>query len=526
MKTSILGSTAAIFALVAVKAALGQVTAYELIDLGVLPSASPSESRAFAISNLHEIAGQAYASNGKPHAAVWLFCANYGLTAQQWHDLSPSAETAYSGWALSINEAGLLAGGQVIHAHGSLNRPYVWDLVTPANSLELSTFYDDPGNSIYGTGNAWAVNNASPALVVGQAQFPGLCGGESRAFLYIEGNAGSAIDNLGTSSGDSGSRASGINDATPSEAAGVSETPCLKVGSCHQNSDAVNWTLSTPPALTDLFDSGGAQGALAWGINDASQTVGSFLTTDIPCRVHAAFWESSTAVPVDLGLIGIAATDESVAFKLNNVSPDREVTVVGRNESTLRAWRWHRDSSGDWSVGGTGINLNLLISPLCGWVLNVARDISDDGWIVGEGGVGLETHGFLLRPVVCSGDLDHSGLVDGADLGLLLGAWGCTLAPCAMCRADLNLDAMIDGADLGILLGKWGAECEQFACPGEASEMQSSQNQSDAESALLQGLSLLGFGSVQDFNAWRLSASEQDAQSAQEWLLLFLTHES
>lgn len=49
-------------------------------------------------------------------------------------------------------------------------------------------------------------------------------------------------------------------------------------------------------------------------------------------------------------------------------------------------------------------------------------------------------------------DLNHDGVVDGADLGLLLGAWG----PCgASCPADFNCDGEVDGADLGLLLGAW-----------------------------------------------------------------------
>jgi hypothetical protein len=51
------------------------------------------------------------------------------------------------------------------------------------------------------------------------------------------------------------------------------------------------------------------------------------------------------------------------------------------------------------------------------------------------------------------GDLNGDGVVDGADLGLLLGAWG----PCPSgCLADLNGDGTVDGADLGLLLGNWG----------------------------------------------------------------------
>jgi hypothetical protein len=53
---------------------------------------------------------------------------------------------------------------------------------------------------------------------------------------------------------------------------------------------------------------------------------------------------------------------------------------------------------------------------------------------------------------VCVGDLTGDGLVDGADLGQLLGAWGTDAA-----GADLSDDGVVDGADLGLLLGAWGA---------------------------------------------------------------------
>lgn len=48
------------------------------------------------------------------------------------------------------------------------------------------------------------------------------------------------------------------------------------------------------------------------------------------------------------------------------------------------------------------------------------------------------------------GDVNGDGAVDGADLGLLLGAWD-TSTP----DADLNDDGIVDGADLGLLLGNW-----------------------------------------------------------------------
>lgn len=57
-------------------------------------------------------------------------------------------------------------------------------------------------------------------------------------------------------------------------------------------------------------------------------------------------------------------------------------------------------------------------------------------------------------PDNCLGDLDGSGEVDGADLGVLLGGWG-VRGP-----ADLDGSGVVDGADLGLMLGAWGD------CPG------------------------------------------------------------
>lgn len=50
-------------------------------------------------------------------------------------------------------------------------------------------------------------------------------------------------------------------------------------------------------------------------------------------------------------------------------------------------------------------------------------------------------------------DLNGDAVVSGADLAILLGAWGpCGSGPCA---ADLNCSGTVDAADLAVLLGAW-----------------------------------------------------------------------
>jgi hypothetical protein len=56
--------------------------------------------------------------------------------------------------------------------------------------------------------------------------------------------------------------------------------------------------------------------------------------------------------------------------------------------------------------------------------------------------------GTILRVDKVVGDFTGDGVVNGADLTVLLGCW---LQECA----DLNGDGITEGTDLGILLGAW-----------------------------------------------------------------------
>ena len=51
-------------------------------------------------------------------------------------------------------------------------------------------------------------------------------------------------------------------------------------------------------------------------------------------------------------------------------------------------------------------------------------------------------------------DLNADGLVGGADLAILLNAWGA--CPGNACGADLNGDGVVNGVDLATLFVRWG----------------------------------------------------------------------
>ena len=69
-----------------------------------------------------------------------------------------------------------------------------------------------------------------------------------------------------------------------------------------------------------------------------------------------------------------------------------------------------------------------------------------------------------LAAAQCVADLNGDRIVNGADLGILLNAWGTCPNGTPGCTGDLDSDGSVsggvDGADLGILLAAWGN------CPG------------------------------------------------------------
>ena len=86
-------------------------------------------------------------------------------------------------------------------------------------------------------------------------------------------------------------------------------------------------------------------------------------------------------------------------------------------------------------------------------VLTGTLEVNEEGVL--EGGIyfGCDdfTFGVPAGFAPCAADFNGDGVVDGADLGALLGAWGAGGA------TDLNADGVTDGADLGVLLGAWGS---------------------------------------------------------------------
>ncbi len=121
------------------------------------------------------------------------------------------------------------------------------------------------------------------------------------------------------------------------------------------------------------------------GINDQGQIVGSEST---PEGDRAFLLNSTTGDKIDLGVLGTNSQgiSSSAASKINNISQ-----VIGSSSSSSGnvAFIWEN---------GVLSNLNDLIPADSGWILDSATDISDTGYIVGNGRLNGQTRAFFLTP--------------------------------------------------------------------------------------------------------------------------------
>ena len=88
-------------------------------------------------------------------------------------------------------------------------------------------------------------------------------------------------------------------------------------------------------------------------------------------------------------------------------------------------------------------SLSLQESKICG---NSPDDFGGVGELIADGMSSVCSEDIL------AGDITGDGIVNAADLGLILSSWG----PCPpSCTGDLNGDGTVNAADLGLLLANW-----------------------------------------------------------------------
>ena len=138
-------------------------------------------------------------------------------------------------------------------------------------------------------------------------------------------------------------------------------------------------------------------------------------------------------------LVGIIAPNgATVEFGGYNTTfgyPDAGASPTAWNSALDGDYGWYTMNTAAFGLGGTGA-----------WTVRVKN-----GWLASAGA--SWTGEICLRGVpVTPGDIDLNGIVDAADLAMLLGGWGACGGSCA---ADFNGDGTVGAADLAILLNNW-----------------------------------------------------------------------
>ncbi|RLS46366.1 MAG: hypothetical protein DWH86_03095 [Planctomycetota bacterium] len=159
---------------------------------------------------------------------------------------------------------------------------------------------------------------------------------------------------------------------------------------------------------------------------------------------------SSFSVPIANGVTVTNATFKDISYHSNEVYDGTDWTIT--NSAGVLKWQCTQTFA-------QNVNANAL---RFGTLYNFAFDANTVG-VAGSTSLGLfKTAGSIAVPglvpaAFCRiGDLDCNGVVDGADLGTMLSAWGPCPGGTPGCAGDLDRDTAVSGSDLGTLLANWG----------------------------------------------------------------------
>jgi hypothetical protein len=160
-------------------------------------------------------------------------------------------------------------------------------------------------------------------------------------------------------------------------------------------------------------------GSLPAACNDGAGTV---FAKDVWFR-HTATCSGTLTIET----CGAATFDTRLAVYAGSTCPTSTTLPAGCDDSTA-------------GCAGNGGRVELNVTAGSTWLIRVGAPVA------GTGGSGVLS---ISCGTPCAPDLNADGLVDGSDLGVLLGGWG---SP----AGDLDANGTTDGGDLGIMLGAWG----------------------------------------------------------------------
>ncbi len=486
------------------QASLGQVV-YRVTDLGALGSTGAQISEAWGSNDIGQVVGESTTNVvGASHAFLWSNSAGM-------QDLGTLGGT--TSVARAVNNAGLVAGRSDVTSQ--LTRAFLWQPGT--GMADLGSLGGPDGDS-----EAWDISDelgSTPFQVVGWTLTGDDCqgfGGINHVQLGFVWNTETLMRPLGTTGGFGGvpnvrSTAFALNMPKAEEIPAVTTVagsgfPCSgspNFCTLANTIDGVAWEVQgLNVASFDLDQPSGFGDGLgeARDVNVADQLVGWGMDESRDCNRSALLWESpADTSPVDLHLSPLPPTHESVAEALTDPDESGNLVIVGANVTALKALAWKKDGA-NWTVTVLNTQINAVT---CDWDLRLARDISDDGWIVGMGIHNGVQRAFLLTPLGdCPADTNGDGAVNVTDLLAVLGTIGaCPVG--IICTTDVNADCTVDNVDVLAVLAAWGP------CPGSGGQgAQGGDGGSLVE--LDAALQLMGFADAAAYQAWLLEADEQE----------------
>ena len=166
--------------------------------------------------------------------------------------------------------------------------------------------------------------------------------------------------------------------------------------------------------------------ASPWNVLGPTQNFGFFVSLDYDAPIQMRFIDPE-GLPVPMARVG--AWNDPTGSRIRLSAFDANDVLIASVEADQGFF--------------LGIETDPSGSP-------IARTVVEH--LANQAGLGYTLDNVTLLPRRPA-DLNRDGVVDGADLGLLLNAWG----PCpeACCLGDLTGDGVVDGADLGALLSRW-----------------------------------------------------------------------
>jgi subtilisin family serine protease len=230
------------------------------------------------------------------------------------------------------------------------------------------------------------------------------------------------------------------------------------------SANAVNWAIANGIRVTNNSNYYGSSSTAVAAAYDAARSAGivHFASAGNNGNTLISFPASLSSVNA-IGAMspsGSRSAFSNYGSKLFVMAPGSSVYTTDRTgssgySSSDYVWRQGTSFASPYTAGVAALMLSvapaLRPAEIEAALAATARDLGSSGFDDEYGWGMVDAAAAVASVPPCFGDLNVDRVVNGADLGRLLGSWGSSGI------GDLNRDAVVNGADLGLMLGVWGA---------------------------------------------------------------------